>query len=331
MSNPAHIPLLARFSSISTDSQSSPPPRSGHRVLTRKRDGKDELIVLWGGSSGMELLKDAWVYSMDSSTWRKISFEGANAPPGLADFALAVDEGTGGACAIGGLTHDKRMSNVLYEITMDDTDSISVHPICPRPSDPTTSSDEILANKSHTAPYFSMSSTLNFASGPRRLISFGGLYPDGHTTASLHSYDFEKGDWDELKCYTGVPLHREAHSAAVWRDPLGKQHLVVYGGRSVEREGISDVLNDLWLCHIDEIPIKWEYVNVEEAPPARYLHGSYLEDSNLIIHGGWGCDGNGSEVTLDDLWAFNLDTRTWSQLECENAPKLAHHCIVSVS
>jgi len=124
-------------------------------------------------------------------------------------------------------------------------------------------------------------------------------------------------------------------NAVSWAD--GNGNLWLFGGLGYDSTGSEFDLNDLW--EFNPSSKEWIWVNgssavTTAAPGALCMAGvygtagtaaaanlpggrngaeSWIDDSgNLWLFGGLGCDSNGTAGSLNDLWEFNMASKTWT-------------------
>jgi N-acetylneuraminic acid mutarotase len=124
---------------------------------------------------------------------------------------------------------------------------------------------------------------------------------------------------------TNVPGARQW--AVSWKD--GSGNFWLFGGQGFDATGASGSLNDLWefspatkewtwMSGGTEINAMGIYGTLGTAasgnvPGSRYNAVSWADSSgNLWLFGGFGYDSSGSEYDLNDLWEFNLSSKTWT-------------------
>jgi hypothetical protein len=87
----------------------------------------------------------------------------------------------------------------------------------------------------------------------------------------------------------------------------------------------TDIIGDTWAFHPD--CDNFEQLSVGSGPVSRARHGvAYDADGNrMIVHGGRFREGtSGTYEVLDDIWAFDLSTDTWTELPSSGGPAARH-------
>ena len=119
------------------------------------------------------------------------------------------------------------------------------------------------------------------------------------------------GDTSEILPATGSPPPLTGASL-VWH--MGDLYL--FGGRIEEGSSQGSevakpsrsVLNSTWILDVAEA--RWEEEATYDPPPARADHAATADEARMFVFGGEGGDGG----FLGDFWAYNFDSRTWTQI-----------------
>ena len=126
--------------------------------------------------------------------------------------------------------------------------------------------------------------------------------------------------------------HPGGHSSATsWTD--GSGHFWLFGGFSVDANGMAGSLNDLWEFNPDTNEWTWmagpNSAGVDGANRGIYgtlgvpatsntpgsrsgANGWADKAGHLWLFGGWGWDANGTNGWLNDLWEFDTGTKEWT-------------------
>ena len=138
-----------------------------------------------------------------------------------------------------------------------------------------------------------------------RALLFGG-FP---RTNELWSWDVAEATWTDITPGTGNPLPRCLHGSVVC--PSRKQ-MIVYGGLN---GGFTPDLSDTWSYSLTDD--SWTLLVADSPPGRRYGQVMALDEARdrVILFGGLRqVDGSGSQ-DVGDLWAFDLSTKVWSELQ----------------
>jgi N-acetylneuraminic acid mutarotase len=156
----------------------------------------------------------------------------------------------------------------------------------------------------------------------KRAILFGGS--DGYTGETLNDtwvYNFETNAWTEMQPATSPPPH---HFAAMTYHPLADR-VILFGGYNIQAD---EYLNDTWAY--DYNSNTWTDLQPTTRPSARVYHTIAWDLwSNKIILFGGVSNVKLYEPVLDDSWAFDLKSNTWTKLKPKASPSArAWHAMV---
>ena len=78
--------------------------------------------------------------------------------------------------------------------------------------------------------------------------------------------------------------------------------------------------NDVWRLNLKDM--KWAHLELEGSPPGRQGHSAVVdqEKGSMIVFGGLGSGSGPGLEYFNDVWALDLKTMTWAQLETEGPP-----------
>ncbi|XP_053410495.1 kelch domain-containing protein 4 isoform X1 [Nycticebus coucang] len=162
------------------------------------------------------------------------------------------------------------------------------------------------------------------------LILFGGEYFNGQKTFlynELYLYNIRKDSWTKVDT-PNPPPRRCAHQAVVV--PQAGGQLWIFGGEFASPDGEQFYhYKDLWVLHL--ATKSWEQVKSTGGPSGRSGHRMVAWKRHLILFGGFH-ESTRDYVYYNDVYAFNLDTLTWSKL-CPSGmgPTPRSGCLVSVT
>ncbi|KXN83226.1 Tip elongation aberrant protein 1 [Leucoagaricus sp. SymC.cos] len=140
-------------------------------------------------------------------------------------------------------------------------------------------------------------------------IALHGGFPrksGGAVDPSLFLFNLVSQKWLKVPVAGSAPGSRHGRSMVV----VGTT-IFMFGGQSLQG---SERLNELWTFNLKTIRTRprWELVTPAstEKPPPRDEFVFVSHQNQLILFGGYG------NLRLADTWAFNTNTKQWSQLQC---------------
>ena len=124
----------------------------------------------------------------------------------------------------------------------------------------------------------------------------------------LYHYTVDKDQW-RLITSPNAPLPRAGHSMCA--HPSGI--ILLFGGEfSSPLENTFYHYGDTWV--LDAESKEWTKIDLKPAPSARSGHRMAVWKNYILLHGGFKDLGTKS-LYQDDLWAFDITTYKWSQIE----------------
>ena len=158
-------------------------------------------------------------------------------------------------------------------------------------------------------------------------MNYGGLRSLGNKVAildDLWGYDTKMRVWTHFISsskheLTKLPLPRYLCSLV----SLTNGAAILFGGLGGISTNQLRSLNDMWLLTITEkasyededmMSAKWTLLqpHVQELyPPPRFNHLAVATDTYMVIYGGAGSQ-NKSQFCLEDMWKYDLRSRTWT-------------------
>lgn len=139
-----------------------------------------------------------------------------------------------------------------------------------------------------------------------RMVVFGGQDASMANTNALTFMQDTLGfgwSWPTINA-TGTPPSPRHGMVSIY-DPVGDR-MLIFGGTT----NSLFTTNDLFQLSLDPAP-HWTQLSPPGAPPARVDATAIYDEPRrrMIVFGGQGCCS-----TLNDVWAFNLASNTWTQL-----------------
>lgn len=167
-------------------------------------------------------------------------------------------------------------------------------------------------------PEYRLSSCIfsNPINGKSELIIFGGESTSSETGAThfhndLFVYSIDSDNWKRITSQNS-PMPRS--SAAVTVHPTGIA--LIHGGEfSSPKQNTFYHYSDTWL--LDCATKQWTKIDQKNGPSARSGHRMTIWKNYILLHGGFR-DLGSSTTYLNDLWAFDITTYKWKQLEFPN-------------
>jgi hypothetical protein len=132
------------------------------------------------------------------------------------------------------------------------------------------------------------------------MVMFGGQVHDGEGTNLTFLYDFNKAFWDKIAPSPDLPK-LDSHSAFMIDEVM-----YVYGGFK-DKEAVYS--NNIYALDMRSRTWSTFYQPDKTAvvPEARGNMGLVVYKDSILVFGGT----NGVK-TLNDMWKFDLKTKTWS-------------------
>ncbi|XP_015242691.1 PREDICTED: kelch domain-containing protein 4 isoform X1 [Cyprinodon variegatus] len=144
------------------------------------------------------------------------------------------------------------------------------------------------------------------------LILFGGEFFNGKKTYlynDLFFYNIKKNSWVKSEI-PNPPPPRCSHQAVVV--PQGGGQLWVFGGEFASPNGEQFYhYKDLWVLHL--ATHTWENIKAPGGPSGRSGHRMVLSKRQLLVFGGFH-ESTRDFIYYNDVYAFSLDTFSWSRL-----------------
>ncbi|KAJ1302955.1 hypothetical protein OPQ81_003248 [Rhizoctonia solani] len=136
--------------------------------------------------------------------------------------------------------------------------------------------------------------------------------------SSIYSLDLTTNYWTKLDVQ---PSPRARFLCAAC---MSGSRLIVFGGSGAN----FMVLDDLWSLDFyswTQGTPKWERIEAAPGSPsplARAGHAMVAYDERLYVFGGF----TANDVYLNDIWCFDLETRTWAEVQCTGVLPSPREC-----
>jgi hypothetical protein len=259
-------------------------------------------MVLFGGDEGMpnscipqpEFLDETWAFHPDCDNFEQIAIEGAR-PPARTRHASALDAERGRMLMFGGRWREGASGN--YTVL---TDMWSF--------DLETNSWTELPSEDGPRPRVTHSMVI---SGDQMLVYGGNSTPAATSyfpMADLWSYDLVDHTWTRLEEETPAGK-RHFHASAI-SDDGGKMY--VYGGGD-ENAYLGPFFGDLWAYRVETGTWSMLHDGDGEAPFGRIMPNMIFDgaENRLLL---WSGHDDGNLGNSNQVWAFDLNSNTWSPL-----------------
>ncbi len=149
----------------------------------------------------------------------------------------------------------------------------------------------------------------------KQIFLFGGSCDDRYIYSKddLWTYDYVRNNWTELTPSFG-PARRLNYAMAYDSD---SQHIILFGGNSITA---GWELADTWIY--DYQTNSWSNVYPITSPPGRSDHAMAYDPitKQTILFGGMR-DIDDTTYLLNDTWAYDYETNTWTELYPTVAPQ----------
>ncbi|OWF37988.1 kelch domain-containing protein 4-like [Mizuhopecten yessoensis] len=150
------------------------------------------------------------------------------------------------------------------------------------------------------------------------LIMFGGEYCTGNKTYmynDLFFYNIKKKEWTKVTA-PNAPTPRSSHQALALKQGGGQ--LWIFGGEFASpTQSQFYHYKELWVYHIKDKA--WEKISSPGAPTSRSGHRMVHCKKHIIVFGGFH-DNVRDYKYYNDVYAFDLETYSWTKLEPSGAP-----------
>jgi N-acetylneuraminic acid mutarotase len=304
-----------------------PPARYGASMVFEPVEGN---TVLFGGFNGGGELNDTWTFNSTTQIWTNVS--PANSPPARNNAAMSFDPSTGLIILFGGEGTVTYNDTWAYNPT-NNTWTELTPAISPPPRlganlvfDPTSGQnilfggqqlsffyDDTWAYVSHSNTWTNLNPTtspggrayaaMDFNPSNGQVILFGGENDTFTPLDDTWGFDANANIWTNLNP-PDSPSARDADSM-VFYPPTGQ--MILFGGSDVN----DNNLQDTWALAPISTTLEWVNLNPSNPPSPRDSASMVFNPSTgkNILFGGF----NGTTY-LNDTWAFDLDTDSWTNL-----------------
>ena len=264
-----------------------PPAREGHDLVDLVAHG---LLLLFGGRTQVGLgstglLDDTWTYDPATDVWKERA--PAERPSARTSFGMAYDARSDRVVLFGGFTASGADSETWsYDAAGDRWTQM-------RPAKPPAS------RYNHAMAYDAQSD---------RVVLFGG---DTGTELSgeTWSYDVDSDTWALMRS----PVAPSARRGTAMAYDSASDRIVLFAG---EGEGVR---NDTWSYDFDSN--RWSLEPSVSVPRFRSLHAMAYDiaKDRVVLYGGATIFTRSPEP-VDDTWAYDLESRSWTMMSPSSKP-----------
>ena len=132
-------------------------------------------------------------------------------------------------------------------------------------------------------------------------------------TGEAYAWNSDCGDFERL---ADAPSPRGRYAAAT----DGEGRWILHGGRMREGDsGNYTLFEEVWAYTF--ATDTWELLAEDGGPGKRTSHVAAVADGKFIVYGGNSSANGGSYTVHKDVWAFDLATNTWEEIEYSGNPK----------
>jgi uncharacterized protein (TIGR03437 family) len=167
---------------------------------------------------------------------------------------------------------------------------------------------------SGTPPAARLGHTLLTDAKRNRLILFGGQARGFFS--DVWAYNIATNNWQRLAADTAGPSNRYGHSAVL--DSNTDRMIISHGFTNSGR------FDDTWAFDLNTN--RWTNITPSGTKPLRRcLHHAVLDPATrqMFLYGG--CASGFGPCPLGDLWSFNLNTNTWTEVTPSSRPAARQH------
>jgi len=167
---------------------------------------------------------------------------------------------------------------------------------------------------------------------------------------------FSPLQWEKIPLLHDNFPSRGETAGGIWKASLKDEYFIIYGGLSDTQQQLQQTLGDVWAFHLTNHTLEqwfpWNNTIVVEEdfenpyslyPTSRTAHAVTISSNKLYVHGGmtlitlaevtttWAAQPQTLQQweMLDDLWIFDLESKSWSYRDLEPRIARSYHTIIS--
>ncbi len=165
-----------------------------------------------------------------------------------------------------------------------------------------------------TAPPARLGHTLVTDAKRNRLVVFGGQARGFFS--DVWAYEIRENRWVKLAADAAGPSNRYGHSGVY--DPVSDRMIISHGFTNAGR------FDDTWA--FDFATNRWSNITPgNNRPLRRCLHHAVLDATGRQMYLYGGCASGNGPCPLGDLWSFDLNTNTWTEVTPASRPAGRQH------
>lgn len=283
--------LLVVFSAAGAQEWVNITPIEGEMPPARRNaaaiyDSTRDRMIVFGGRNP-QALNDVWAFSLANHTWQDLSPSSGPAPSPRYTANAIFDPVQDQMIVWAGLGSSQ--FNDVWGFDLDSNTWSEYQPPEPRPN-----------RRYGTAAVYDPVM--------KHLVTFAGFTDQGRFQDTWR-FDIDQVTWENVTPDVDNPPQRCLHSAAY---DSRNHRFIIYGGQQ------SGALDDIWA--FDLTNNSWQELTPDDSPQGRWFPSLIYEEvgNRVILFGG--DTGSGD---LNDVWAFDLMSETWSPVSTEAAPPSA--------
>lgn len=156
-----------------------------------------------------------------------------------------------------------------------------------------------------------------------------------HDYTDLWLFDFSAMKWTAQPAGVGLPRARQAPAVGAVRGRMllfGGRDACLKNGEACPADAWTwrDMRNDTWVADLTRSPAVWTQVPTAVAPPVRVDAASWVRGSRVYVFGGRVFAPDIDFYTLNDMWAFDMDTLRWSPVRQTGDVPGARHSATAI-
>ena len=253
-------------------------------------DSQSDRAILFGGASYVDPQNTTWAYDFNTNNWTNM--QPVSQPLASYGHAMAYDSASDRVIVFGGVDRNGSALNETWAYDFNTNNWTNLNPVSKLPT-----------RLYHAMAYDSQSD---------RVILVGGYTQSGQPDYDIWAYDFNANTWTSMDPLD-KPRARVYHSMAY---DFQSDRVILFGGSDFIQ---GAVLNDTWAYDLESNT--WTYMATR--PPGRFEHAMAYDSASdrVILFGGIVL---GSGLALNDTWAYDLESNTWTYMAANPPARYGH-------